>query len=65
MTSKYGVNTDDEDNELYEIAKEVVEQRENRVTSKDIQFVFDIIEKEAPYDGISIKQLFYGCANTS
>jgi hypothetical protein len=32
----------------------------NKVTNQDIKFLFDTMGKEAPYDVVSIKQLFYG-----
>lgn len=36
------------------------QQPRQPVTSKDIKFVLATMTKEAPYDGIAIKQLFYG-----
>jgi hypothetical protein len=33
------------------------------ITSEDIKFVLDTMKKEAPYDFVSIKQLFYGMAS--
>jgi hypothetical protein len=36
------------------------------ITSKDIKFVFDTLSKQAPYDKIQIKQIFYGiCSSQS
>ncbi len=32
-----------------------------KVTEQDIEFVIEIMKKEAPYDEVSIKQIFYGC----
>jgi hypothetical protein len=62
MTKKYGIDLDDADNEVYEAAKELIEQQElsEPITSEDIKFVIEVMKKEAPYDEISIKQLFYG-----
>ena len=34
-----------------------------RVTSEDIKFALDTMKKEAPYDIVSIKQLFFGMAS--
>jgi hypothetical protein len=34
------------------------------VSSKDIQFVLDTIAKQAPYDKIQIKQIFYGICSS-
>jgi hypothetical protein len=34
-----------------------------KVTAQDIKFLFDTMGKEAPYDVVSIKQLFYGMAS--
>jgi hypothetical protein len=39
------------------------EQDEQRVTSEDIEFVFDTMKKEAPFDEASLRQLFYGCSS--
>src|SRR4051812_9172262 len=36
----------------------------NPITSKDIQFVFDTLSKQAPYDKIQIKQIFYGICSS-
>ena len=60
--NKYGINTDEEDNEVYEFGKEFIKQKEasDPVTSLDIEFVQSVMIKEAPYDKQSIKQLFLG-----
>src|SRR5919106_3810980 len=65
MTKKYGIDLDEADNEVYEAAKELIEQQElsEPVTSEDIKFVIEVMKKEAPYDETSIKQLFYGCCS--
>jgi hypothetical protein len=34
------------------------------ITSQDIQFVLDTISKQAPYDKIQIKQIFYGICSS-
>jgi len=63
MTNKkYGIDTEDEDNELYEMANELMERDEllKPATVEDIEFVLSVMIKEAPYDEISIKQLFLG-----
>ena len=39
---------------------EEVKLAEQRLSPEEISFVIDIMKKEAPYDLISIKQLFYG-----
>jgi hypothetical protein len=36
---------------------------ESKLTAEDINFVINTITKEAEYDGLSIKQLFYGMAS--
>ena len=43
---------------------EEVKLAEQRLSPEEISFVIDIIKKEAPYDLISIKQLFYGMIST-
>ena len=60
--NKYGINTDEEDNEVYEFGKGFIKQKEasDPVTSLDIEFVQSVMIKEAPYDKQSIKQLFLG-----
>lgn len=60
--NKWGVNTDEYDAEVYDAARELTEQQEaaRLVTSQDIRFVLYVMKKEAPYDEVSIKQLFYG-----
>lgn len=65
MTRKYGIDTNDQDNETYDTGKELTEQIEAAipVTSEDIKFVIDVMKKEAPHDETSIKQLFYGMAS--
>jgi hypothetical protein len=59
---KYGVDTEDADNEIYEAAKELIEREEllKPVTAEDIAFVLNTMAKEAPHDKQSIKQLFLG-----
>jgi hypothetical protein len=59
---KFGVDLDEADQEVYEAAKKIIEDQEaaQPVTSEDIQFVFSAMKKEAPYDEVSIRQLFYG-----
>ena len=65
MTEKYGIDLDEFNNEVYEAAKEFTEQQKlsEPLTPEDIKFVFDVMKKEAPYDEVSIKQLFYGCSS--
>ncbi|MGH9986830.1 MAG: hypothetical protein ACRD8W_23030, partial [Nitrososphaeraceae archaeon] len=62
MTKKFGVDLDEADQEAYETAKKIVEDQEaaQPVTSEDIQFVINTMKREAPYDEVSLKQLFYG-----
>ena len=49
--------------EFNQALDELDPERAHKVTSQDIQFVLDIMKKEAPYDEIAIKQLLYGCAS--
>lgn len=51
--------------EVYETAKVFTEKQRKTapVTSEDLKFVIGVMKKEAPYDEISIKQLFYGCCS--
>src|SRR5205823_3899212 len=37
---------------------------EEKLTNQDIAFAINTMKKEAPHDGISIRQLFYGMAST-
>jgi hypothetical protein len=62
MGQKYGVNTDEYDEEVREAAAEYLRQEEEAqpVTSDDIVFVLTVISKEAPHDRQSIKQLLLG-----
>src|SRR6476661_7923718 len=47
------------------ITVEEENKREDRsVTSKDIQFVFDTLSRQAPYDKTQIKQIFYGICSS-
>jgi hypothetical protein len=57
--------TTEEENKANEQFDEALDRLEgqHKVTSQDIQFVLDVMKKEAPYDEIAIKQLFYGCAS--
>jgi hypothetical protein len=55
---------DDMDNLINKVDAEVQEeQRKTTVTEEDIEFVINTMKKEAPYDVVSIKQLFYGMAS--
>ncbi len=47
-------NEDDEEERL---------AAENNLTAKDIEFVINTIKKEAQYDELSIRQLFYGMSS--
>jgi hypothetical protein len=62
MTEKFGINLDEPNQEAYDAARLLVDEQEaaQPVTSEDIQFVISTMKKEAPYDEVSIKQLFYG-----
>jgi hypothetical protein len=62
MARKYGVDTDDFDEESYDAAEELMNREELNqcVTSENIDFVFSVIKKEAPHDKQSIKQLYLG-----
>ena len=45
----------------------IIEENENEnepITSQDIKFVLDTISKQAPYDKIQIKQIFYGICSS-
>lgn len=54
--------TTEEENEVFNHALDELnpEERAHNVTSQDIQFILEIMKKEAPYDIVSIKQLFFG-----
>jgi Bifunctional DNA primase/polymerase, N-terminal len=53
-TMTEGLSESDEQDEELRLAAKV------KLTSEDIAFVIDTMKKEAPYDEVSIKQLFYG-----
>lgn len=54
----------DIDNLINKVEAEVQEeQRKTTVTEQDIEFLINTMKKEAPYDVVSIKQLFYGMAS--
>ena len=45
----------------------IIEENENEnepITSQDIQFVLETISKQAPFDKIQIKQIFYGICSS-
>jgi hypothetical protein len=57
-------DNDDIDNLINKVEAEAQEeQRQTTVTAQDIEFVINTMKKEAPYDLVSIKQLFYGMAS--
>src|SRR5690348_9227830 len=58
-SSKQALKEEKKRQELEEDDKE-----EQPVTSQDIQFVFDTIAKQAPYDKTQIKQIFYGICSS-
>ena len=51
MPNKYGVDTEEFDEEVYEAGIEIIKQQEEAqlVTSQDIDFVIYVMVKEAPY----------------
>jgi hypothetical protein len=58
--------TEDDKNRAFDEAVQRVleeEQGEHRVTDQEIDFIFETMKKEAPFDEVAIKQLFYGCAS--
>jgi hypothetical protein len=72
VPDKYGVNTDEFDEALYNEFNNIGNDRnetktktqtKDSVTEKDVNFIFEIIKKEAPYDQTAIKQLFYGMSS--
>src|SRR4051794_4850209 len=46
------------------ITEEDKEDKDQSVTSQDIRFVLDTISKQAPFDKIQIKQIFYGICSS-
>src|SRR5919202_4274778 len=55
---------DDTDNLIDKVGAEVQEeQQKTTVTGQDIEFVINTMKKEAPYDIVSIKQLFFRMAS--
>jgi len=52
-----------DDGEEKEI-EEFEDKDEDKVTSNNVQFVMDTISKQAPYDKIQIKQIFYGICSS-
>jgi len=51
------------DDDLTGSSSEDYAEEQQQVTAEQIQFVFDTMKKEAPYDVTSITQLFYGMAS--
>jgi hypothetical protein len=57
-------NDVDVNNELLlAVDRKVASSSENKVTAEDIHFIIETMKKEAPYDIVSIKQLFFGMAS--
>jgi hypothetical protein len=44
--------------------KPLIMEEEEPITSQDIKFVLETLSKQAPYDEIQLKQIFYGICSS-